>query len=158
MTGTLKIGEMAKRSEVTTKTIRYYELLGLLHAPERTESGYRLYNDNDVERLVFIRKAKSLGFSLSDIGETLAIADAHSPPCVHVLALLDRKIQEIDQLVRELKEFQQELTRLREESSTRLEQAQEQGSICGIVERGIHAKGQAALTWLESQRKEKTSS
>ena len=105
MTGKLKIGELAKKSGATTKTIRYYELLGLLPEPERTESGYRMYEEKDVERLIFIKKAKGLGFSLTDIGETLAIADSQSPPCVHVLALLDRKIQEIDGLVSELKEL-----------------------------------------------------
>lgn len=149
MSGRLKIGELAKRSGATTKTVRYYELLGLLHEPERTESGYRLYDEKDVERLTFIRKAKSLGFSLTEIGETLTLFDSQQPPCVHVLALLDRKILEIDRLVGELKELQQELARLREESAARVEQS---GHICGIVEKGIHAKGQAALTWIESQR------
>ncbi len=149
MGGRLKIGELAKRSGATTKTIRYYELLGLLHEPERTESGYRLYDEQDVERLTFIRKAKGLGFSLTEIGETLTLFDSQQAPCVHVLALLDRKILKIDRLVSELKELQQELARLRAESAARAEQS---GHICGIVERGIHAKAQAALTWIESQR------
>ena len=156
MQATLKIGELAKSSGVTTKTIRYYELLGLLHEPERSYSGYRLYGEKDVERLIFIKKAKGLGFSLTNIGETLALYDTQQAPCVHVLALVDRKIDEIDRLVSDLKEFQDELTQLREESSSRVTQGTEQGSICGIVERGIHAKGQEALTWLESQRKEKS--
>lgn len=153
---TLKIGELAKRSGVTTKAIRYYELLGLLHEPERTYSGYRLYGEKDVERLVFIKKAKGLGFSLSNIGDTLGLYDSQQAPCVHVLALVDQKIHEIDQLVSDLKEFRKELTQLRDDSS-RVTQVTEKGSICGIVERGIHAKGQAALTWIESQRREKTS-
>ena len=134
-----------------------YELLGLLHEPERTESGYRMYDEKDVERLVFIKKAKSLGFSLADIGETLALHDTQQAPCVHVLALVDQTIHEIGRLVSELKEFQEELTHLREESASRLTQSAEEGSICGIVERGIHTRGQVALTWLESQRKAKTS-
>ena len=96
MSGRLKIGELAKRSGATTKTIRYYELLGLLREPERTESGYRLYDEADVERLTFVRKAKTLGFSLTEIKETLALFDSQQAPCVHVLALLDRKILEID--------------------------------------------------------------
>ena len=104
MSGRLKIGELAKRSGATTKTVRYYELMGLLHEPERTESGYRLYDEEDVERLTFIRKAKSLGFSLTEIGETLKLFDSQQAPCVHVLALLDRKILEIDRLVGVLKE------------------------------------------------------
>ncbi len=150
MSGTLKIGQLAKKSGVTTKTIRYYELIGLLHETDRTDSGYRLYDEKDVERLIFIKKAKHLGFSLSDIGETLTLYDAQQTPCVHVLALLDRKVHEIDRLRSELKELQQELMRLREESAARVEQG---GGICGIVERGIHSRGEVALTWLEGVRK-----
>ena len=84
MKPTLKIGELAKRSGTTTKTIRYYELLGLLHEPERTVSGYSLYDEQEVERLTSIRKAKSLGFSLTDIGETLTLYDSQQAPCIHV--------------------------------------------------------------------------
>ena len=56
--GGMKIGEVAKTAETTTKTIRYYELLGLLEKPERTESGYRMYSPDDVDLLEFIKKAK----------------------------------------------------------------------------------------------------
>ncbi len=156
MSRNLKIGELAKLSGTTTKTIRYYELLGLLHEPERTDSGYRLYDEKDVERLTFIRKAKSLGFSLTDIGETLTLYDSQQAPCIHVLALLDKKIEEIDHLVGELQELQQELQRLREESEPRVEQCADGSSICGIIEQDIHAKGQAALTWLEGRQMGKT--
>ena len=123
MSQTLKIGQLAKLSGTTTKTIRYYELLGLLHEPERTDSGYRLYEEQDVERLTFIRKAKSLGFSLTDIGETLTLYDSQQAPCIHVLALLDRKIKAIEQLVIELQELRQELLRLRKESAPRVKRA-----------------------------------
>ena len=152
MSQTLKIGQLAKLSGTTTKTIRYYELLGLLHEPERTDSGYRLYEERDVERLTFIRKAKSLGFSLTDIGETLTLYDSQQTPCIHVLALLDRKIQEIEQLMGELQELQQELMRLREESAPRVERCADGSSICEIIEKDIHAKGQSALTWLEGRQ------
>ncbi len=151
MDGTLKIGELATRSDVGTKTIRYYELLGLLRDPERTDSGYRLYGQTDVERVVFIKKAKELGFSLSDTKEILEVHDAGDSPCVHVLAILDRKIHEIDSLVQELRGFQGELVRLRDESAARAEHGAE-GAICGIVERGVHEKGEVALTWLESRQ------
>jgi len=106
-----------------------------------------------VERLIFIRKAKNLGFSLSDVGDTLALYDTRQAPCVHVLALLDRKIQEIDRLMGELKELQQELMRLREESAARVEQDAQEGTICAIVDRGVHTRGEVALSWLESVRK-----
>ncbi len=156
MSGAFKIGQLAKRSGTATKTIRYYELLGLLHEPERTDSGYRLYGEQEVERLTFIRKAKSLGFSLTDIGETLTLFDSQQAPCIHVLALLDRKIQEIELLVGELQELQQELLRLREESAPRVERCADGSSICGIIEQDIHANGQAALTWLEGRQMGKT--
>ncbi len=152
MSRMLKIGELAKLSGTTTKTVRYYELLGLLHEPERTDSGYRLYEEKDVERLTFIRKAKSLGFSLTDIGETLTLYDSQQAPCIHVLALLDRKIQEIDRLVGELQELQRELLRLREESAPRVERCADGSSICEIIEQGTQGKGQAALTWFEGRQ------
>ena len=153
----LKIGELAKLSGTTTKAIRYYELLGLLPKPERTDSGYRLYEEQDVERLTFIRKAKSLGFSLTDIGETLTLYDSQQAPCIHVLALLDRKIQEINQLVGELKELQEELLRLREESEPRVERCADGSSICEIIEQETHGKGQVALAWLEGRHMGKPS-
>jgi len=73
-----------------------------------------------------------------------------------VLALLDKKIEEIDHLVGELQELQQELQRLREESEPRVERCADGSSICGIIEQDIHAKGQAALTWLEGRQMGKT--
>ena len=152
MSATLKIGELAKRSGSTTKTIRYYELLGLLPEPQRADSGYRLYDDKDVERLVFIRKAKELGFSLTDVAETLAVADSHGEVCIHVLALVDQKIEEIDELVGGLREFQQELRGLREQSASQAGNGAREASLCAIVDRGIHAKGEAALAWLEGRR------
>lgn len=146
----LKIGEAAQRTGLTTKTIRYYELLGLLKAPQRTYSGYRIYDQKDVDRLTFIKKAKNLGFSLEDIRETLAIHDVEESPCVHVLALLDRKIEEVGRWVKELQKFQRELKKLRGKAEVRKDDGE---SICNIVDRGAHIKGQEALTWLESRRK-----
>ncbi len=74
-----------------------------------------------------------------------------------MLALLDRKIQEIDQLVGELQELQQELMRLREESAPRVKRDADGSPICEIIEQGIHAKGQVALTWLEGRQMGKPS-
>ncbi len=73
-----------------------------------------------------------------------------------MLALLDRKIQEIEPLVGELQELQQELQRLREESAPRVKLDADGSPICGIIEQEIHAKGQAALTWLEGRQMGKT--
>lgn len=71
------IGIAAKAAGVTVETIRFYERQQLLSDPVRSESGYRLYSDTDVERLQFIRKAKTLGFTLEDIADLLQMQDAH---------------------------------------------------------------------------------
>ncbi len=149
----MKIGEIAKATGLTTKTIRYYELNRLVEEPERTESGYRIYRQEDVERLEFVKKAKRLGLSLEEIRDILQLHAQRQAPCVHVLALLDRKLDQLDDIMREMDEFRQELMRLRVESQVRLEQLPEDARICGIIERGIHGKGQVALTWLEGRRK-----
>ena len=149
----MKIGELARATETTTTTIRYYELLGILSEPDRTDSGYRRYDSLDVERLEFIKKAKRIGLSLEEIQEVLTLHEQKQVPCVHVLALLDRKLEQVDDVMRELDEFRKELLHLRVESQVRLEQLPEESRICGIIEEGIHTKGEMALNWLEGRRK-----
>ena len=149
----MKIGEIAKETGLTTKTIRYYEFNHLLEEPQRTHSGYRLYGTEDVEHLEFIKKAKRMGLSLEEIRDILFLHEQRQSPCVHVLASLDRKLEQVDEVMRELDGFRLELMRLRAESQVRLEQLPEDARICGIIERGIHTKGVVALTWLEGRRK-----
>jgi DNA-binding transcriptional MerR regulator len=148
----MKIGELAKATGLTSKTIRYYELQGLIEEPERAESGYRYFGPEDIERLEFIKKAKRLGLSLGETKEVLSIHKQRQAPCVHVIALLDRKLEEVDSVIRGLKEFRKELTRLREESQVRLDHLPAESRVCGIIEQGIHSKGEAALVWLEGHR------
>ena len=154
---TMRIGELAKRTGFSTKTIRYYESRGLLAEPERTDSGYRLYTERDVELLRFIEKAKRLGFSLDDIGDILVLDQQKQRPCVHVLALIDQKLHQVDDVLRELDEFRRELALLHKESSAQLEQLPEDARVCGIIERGVHARGEAALAWLEFRQPSKRS-
>ena len=156
MNKSMKIGELAKATGLTTKTIRYYELHRLLEDPERTESGYRMYGVADVERLEFVKKAKRLGLSLEEIREILILHQQSQAPCVHVLALLDRKLEQVEEIIRDLEEFRRELMRLRVESQVRLEQLPEDARICGIIERGVHHKGELALAWLEGQQMAKS--
>ena len=148
----MKIGELARVTELTVKTIRYYELLQLLVEAPRTESGYRIYGPDAVERLQFIKKAKRLGLSLEEIKEILALHENQQVPCVHVLALLDRKIAEVDGVIEDMQAFRQDLANLREESAKQLEILPPGTAICGIIEQGIHHKGELALAWLEGRQ------
>ena len=80
-TDILKTSELAKKAGVNKETIRFYEKKGLLLKPIRTESGYRQYTSKDVERIIFIKNAKELGFALVEIKELLAIADGDIYKC-----------------------------------------------------------------------------
>ena len=73
----LSIGKLARRSGVKVTTIRYYETIGLLEEPERTESGQRIFTDSDVQRLSFIRHTRDLGFPVEDVRALISLqADA----------------------------------------------------------------------------------
>ena len=81
------IRELSGRSGVSTQTVRYYERINLLPPAKRAENGYRLYDEVDVERLQFIRRARALDFALSEVAEILALRDHIKPLVVMYLEL-----------------------------------------------------------------------
>jgi MerR family copper efflux transcriptional regulator len=105
----MNIGQAAIQSGVPAKTIRYYESIGLIAAVGRTEAGYRDYDTADVETLKFIQRARSLGFSVKDVGELLALwrdrgrasADVRRIAQDHVRAV-EHKIAALDSMRRTL--------------------------------------------------------
>ena len=105
----LKIGEVAKQTDVGISTIRYYESLGLLVPVERSDNGYRYYDEESVERLQFIRKAQSLQFSLAEIHQVLGVRANGSPVCPLVKDLLKHKIADLDGQIERMKEMKEEL-------------------------------------------------
>jgi DNA-binding transcriptional MerR regulator len=111
--GELLIGELAARTGLDPKTIRYYEQVGLLEAPARTTSGYRLYQNTDMERLRFIRGVKRLGFTLGEIKEILALRDQGLAPCGYVAERLDHRAHQVGQEIKELQQLKAELQQLR---------------------------------------------
>lgn len=113
MRGGLQIGELAARFGLNPKTIRYYEEIGLLPSPVRSESGYRRYDARDVTRLGFIRRAKVLGLTLDEIRDLLSLAAGGERPCQRVLEVVDAKIAEVDRRVQELQGFRAKLAALR---------------------------------------------
>jgi len=99
----LLIGEVAARSGVSRKALRLYEARGILPKPRRTPSGYRAYPVDVLGVLHFVTQARRLGLTLSEIGTIVALRCAKPGPCVHVRALLERKVVELDSLRRELR-------------------------------------------------------
>lgn len=113
------IGELASRTGVNTKTIRYYEGIGLLPPAARTPSGYRQYGEEDVDRLEFIRNAKALGVALEEIKEVLAFRARGDSPCPYVVKLLDAKVTEIRGRISGLRMLAADLKRL-QRAATRI--------------------------------------
>ena len=99
---TLRIGEVAGRAGVNVQTLRYYERRGLLSEPQRTAAGYRLYPEDTVQVVRFIKRAQGLGFSLTEIERLLSLRDDRVSSCDEVQALAEAKIAKIDEKLRRL--------------------------------------------------------
>lgn len=97
---------------MNTKTIRYYESIGLLPQPPRIDTGYRIYGGEDEARLVFIRTAQHLGLSLEEIREVLRLRDQGTAPCDHVRGALREQIRTVSRRMAELRRLRDELRAL----------------------------------------------
>ncbi|SDY78363.1 DNA-binding transcriptional regulator, MerR family [Modestobacter sp. DSM 44400] len=106
------IGELGDRVGVSTKTIRYYEGIGLLPQPRRSDNGYRAYGPEDEARLAFVKTAQQLGLSLEDIGQVLALRGAGTAPCEHVRGMLREQIRGIGRQLAQLRAMREELQTL----------------------------------------------
>jgi DNA-binding transcriptional MerR regulator len=127
----VRIGELADRVGVNTKTIRYYESIGLLPPPERTPSGYRDYTATDVERLRFVRTAQRLNLSLSEIAEILRFRERDERPCQYVLGVLDRQVADLDRRMAEMAELRRQLIVLKARAD---DLPPVEGCYCAVIE------------------------
>jgi len=114
----IKIGELAKHTESTVETIRYYEKEGLLPEPSRSEGNYRLYGDEHIERLRFIRHCRTLDMALDEIRTLLQYRDTPSEDCGDVNAMLDEHIQAVEVRVEALMHLKQHLVALRQQCTS----------------------------------------
>jgi len=113
----MKIGQLAELAGVTTKTVRYYESIGLLPEPERTASGYRAYDGGALERLRFVRDAQNSGLSLAEIASVLELKGSGATSCEHTVSLLERHLAEIDSQIQRLEATRRQLTNLADRAS-----------------------------------------
>ena len=130
----MTIGKLAKLAEVGVDTVRFYERQGLLQPAHRTASGYRLYSPEDVDRLRFIRRAKTLGFSLDDIAELLALSAATGDRA-DVKRISQQRLANIELKIREL-------TAIRDALASLVTRCSGHGPVesCPIIE-GVLAQG-----------------
>ena len=109
----LTIGQLAKETGTHVETIRYYERQGLIAEPPRRASGYREFPPEYVERIRFIKRAQTLGFTLREISELLALADGN-PACKDIRKFAEEKVQVIETRIHDLariKELLQDLVK-----------------------------------------------
>lgn len=110
---TMTVGEAATAAGVSAKAIRLWEAKGLLPPAQRTDAGYRVFDDNDLAVLRFIRQAKSLDLTLDEIKDVLDLQAAGHVPCALVTELLDQHIARIDRTITELTALRGNLDRAR---------------------------------------------
>lgn len=110
----LQIGSVATRCGLSVDTIRFYEKQGLIAKPARSQGGFRLYEESDIERLSFVSRGQTLGFSLEEIRELLLLRNTGEDACTHVHDLLDQKLSVIRAKIAELRKLERHLKEAKE--------------------------------------------
>jgi len=105
----LSRGLLAKQSGVNSETIRYYEKIGLMPEPVRSDGGHRVYKETHLKRLLFIRRCRELGFALEEIRGLLVLVDGGNYTCAEVRDRTTTHLNEIRQKIRDLQKMQRTL-------------------------------------------------
>lgn len=133
----MQIGELANRTAVSTKTIRYYEGIGILPEPDRAPNGYREYSEDIVGRLQFVRDAQASGLTLTEIASILDLRSQGVGTCHHVVSLIERHVEDLDKHIENLHRTRTHLAALTERAKN-LDPAQcTDPNRCQTIETGV---------------------
>jgi DNA-binding transcriptional MerR regulator len=144
----LRIGDVSKQSGVGIEALRFYEKQGLLNHATRTQSGYRLYGTEVLERLEFIKRAQVLGFSLAEIAHIIKEKEAGKSPCFEVREIVRSRLQELDERMKEMRRYRKELAA----ALVEWDEAKElEGEVCGLIEGTAISHGLSKRTKLEKK-------
>jgi len=135
-TGRIAIGRLSKHTGTNIETIRYYERVGLLPAPARSPGGYRLYGTDHLKRLNFIRRARTLGFSIGEVRTLLRLADERKRPCAEVRAVAEAHLSDVRAKIADLRRMERVL------QATVAKCAQGRRSDCAVIE-ALYRNGSA---------------
>jgi len=105
----LQVGDVSHKLGLNPQTLYFYERIGLIPKPKRTESGYRLYEERDLERLAFITRTKALGLTLDEIKEVLLLQNGKALPCHEIHSKLMSKVNQIEEAIAQLQKLKSEL-------------------------------------------------
>ena len=122
----LTIGKLARKAEVNVETIRYYERTGLIEQPVKPPGGFRHYDRAILERILFIKKAQTLGFKLEEIKTLLELSVGH---CTEIQSIAEDKLEDVQEKIQDLRQLETVLTDLVKQCRARVDKAE-----CPIVE------------------------
>ena len=148
--GTLHVADLASQTDVTPATVRYYSRIGLLHPGRDPENGYRCFSAADLRRVVFIRRAQTLGLTIGDIKAILETVDHGEAPCHQVKSLVRHRLASIRARIAELRATEQRITKALMLWSYLGDQIRDKGELCPLIERAGMLNGnepQALLTY-----------
>jgi DNA-binding transcriptional MerR regulator len=126
----LKIGAIARRAGIHSSTVRYYEARGLLRPAARLPNGYRIYDEDAIGLLDFVRRAQALGITLEETRKLLELSRRGQRPCAEVKELARRHLADLDSKIRELKRLRQQLQLLLQRKSGQSRHK----AICPLIE------------------------
>jgi len=129
MINQMTISELAKAAEIPTTTVRYYERIGLVKAEDRSQGNYRLYGEDSLRKVMFIRAAQSIGFTLDDVKALLGQSSSSTESCREVQSLIQERLAEVNQRLKDLRHVQKVL-----KSSLNKCQETEQVDCCHVIE------------------------
>jgi len=136
-------GQLAQRAQVHMETVRFYEQAGLLSKAPRTAAGYRKFPEEAVDRLMFVKRAQGLGFSLREIRELLLVQDGHTDTCAEVRDLLRKKLSLIRDKKAELEKLEVHLQSALRKCNRVLKQQGEHAEGCPVLEQMTAEEGDA---------------
>jgi len=142
----MQIGELAKLSNTSAKTIRFYEDSGVLPAPARTGSGYRDYGPEFVDRLRFIHRGQAAGLTLQKVRQILVIHDRGEVPCGHVRQVLNTRLDEVRVQIAELVALEGHLQTLLDHAARTAPTDHDDSAVCWILESDLDAEATVDLS------------
>ncbi len=152
----LRAGELARAAGVSTDTLRHYERKGVLPRPRRAANGYRQYTPDALARVLLVRRALAVGFTLEELARVLAARDRGAAPCREVRALAAGKLAEVEERLAQLAELRGELRVTLDEWDARLARTSD-GGRAGLLEslpaRGVRGSDGAADGGLRRKRR-----
>lgn len=131
----LRIGELAKETDIAVSALRYYEEIGLIIPSSKSASKYRYYNPSDIILVNFVKKSQNLGFSLEEIAEILQERKKGKSPCPKVRKIADKKILELKRKILELENLEKAITDYIIESKTELDSNPLDHRVCHMIDK-----------------------